>query len=88
MSADGVRVALLLAKDGRTTLQIGRVERHGSAAEPVVSVVELQSAAPQLETVTAVSWAGPSRLVVVGKEQGGVQQVRYMQTDEIGRAHV
>ncbi|MFJ2175601.1 LpqB family beta-propeller domain-containing protein [Streptomyces sp. NPDC087851] len=81
VSADGVRVALLLAKDGRTTLQIGRVERHGSAAEPVVSVVELQSAAPQLETVTAVSWAGPSRLVVVGKEQGGVQQVRYMQTD-------
>ncbi|MFD5746046.1 LpqB family beta-propeller domain-containing protein [Streptomyces sp. NPDC127033] len=81
VSADGVRIALLLAKDGRTTLQIGRVERHGAGADPVVSVAELQSAAPQLETVTAVSWAGPSRLVVVGKEQGGVQQVRYLQTD-------
>ena len=28
-----------------------------------------------------MSWAGRSRLVVVGKESGGVQQVRYMQVD-------
>ncbi|MFD5115641.1 LpqB family beta-propeller domain-containing protein [Streptomyces sp. NPDC058391] len=81
VSADGVRIALLLTRDGRTTLQIGRVERHGSAADPKVSVAEPQSGAPQMETVTAVSWAGPSRLVVVGKEEGGVQQVRYIQTD-------
>jgi hypothetical protein len=81
VSADGVRIALLLTKDGRTTLKIGRVERHGPKANPVVSVAELRPAAPQMETVTAVSWAGPSRLVVVGKESGGVQQVRYMQTD-------
>ncbi|MET9484709.1 LpqB family beta-propeller domain-containing protein [Streptomyces sp. NPDC006638] len=81
VSADGVRIALLLSKDGRTTLQIGRVERHGSGADTQVSVVELQAAAPQMDTVTAVSWAGPSRLVVVGKEAGGVQQVRYLQTD-------
>ncbi|MFF3749951.1 LpqB family beta-propeller domain-containing protein [Streptomyces sp. NPDC002018] len=81
VSADGVRIALLLAKDGRITLQIGRVERHGSGAGPEVSVGGLQPAAPQMESVTAVSWAGPSRLVVVGKESGGVEQVRYIQTD-------
>ncbi|TQK44932.1 sporulation and spore germination protein [Streptomyces sp. SLBN-118] len=81
VSADGVRVALLLTKDDKTTLKIGRVERQGPKANPVVSVAELRPAAPQMETVTAVSWAGPSRLVVVGKESGGVQQVRYMQTD-------
>ncbi|MFI5757452.1 LpqB family beta-propeller domain-containing protein [Streptomyces sp. NPDC051569] len=81
VSADGVRIALLLSKDGRTTLQIGRVERGASAAGPTVSVTELHAAAPQMETVTAVSWAGPSRLVVVGKEARGVQQVRYIQTD-------
>ncbi|MDX3849036.1 LpqB family beta-propeller domain-containing protein [Streptomyces sp. AK02-01A] len=81
VSADGVRIALLLTEKGRTTLQIGRVERHGPASDPTVSVVQLRSAAPQMETVTAVSWAGPSRLVVVGKEKGGVQQVRYLQTD-------
>ncbi|MFJ2116591.1 LpqB family beta-propeller domain-containing protein, partial [Streptomyces sp. NPDC087850] len=81
MSADGVRIALLLTKGGRTTLQMGRVERRTTATGQKVSVTALQSVAPQMETVTAVSWAGPSRLVVVGKEAGGVQQVRYLQTD-------
>ncbi|WP_330175545.1 LpqB family beta-propeller domain-containing protein [Streptomyces sp. NBC_01498] len=81
VSADGVRVALLLSENGRTTLQIGRVERRGPATEETVSVTELKAVAPRMETVTAVSWAGPSRLVVVGKEAGGVQQVSYIQTD-------
>lgn len=80
-SADGARIALLLTKDGSTTLKIGRVERHGDDDDTLVTVTELRPAAPQMETVTAVSWAGPSRLVVVGKEAGGVQQVRYIQTD-------
>lgn len=81
VSADGVRVALLLREKGRTTLQIGRVERQTAGGQPAVSVVDLQRAAPRMETVSAVSWAGPSRLVVVGKEAGGVEQVRYIQTD-------
>ncbi|MEV4946165.1 LpqB family beta-propeller domain-containing protein [Streptomyces sp. NPDC053755] len=81
VSADGVRVALLLkGKDGGTTLKIGRVERDGGGKQ-TVSVDALQPVAPHMEAVTAVSWAGPSRLVVVGKEAGGVQQVRYIQTD-------
>ncbi|MFH8931696.1 LpqB family beta-propeller domain-containing protein [Streptomyces pristinaespiralis] len=81
VSADGARIALLLTEGGSTTLKIGRVERHGDSDDPVVTVTELRPAAPQMEAVTAVSWAGPSRLVVVGKEAGGVQQVRYIQTD-------
>ncbi|MEV1043897.1 LpqB family beta-propeller domain-containing protein [Streptomyces sp. NPDC049916] len=81
MSADGVRIALLLSKDGHTTLKIGRVERRGSAVAPEVSVEDLRQAAPQLADVTAISWSGRSRLVVVGKEEGGVQQVRYVQAD-------
>lgn len=36
---------------------------------------------PQFEAVTAMSWAGDSRLVVVGRESGGVQQIRYVQVD-------
>lgn len=44
-------------------------------------MVDLKSLTPQMETVTAVSWAGPSRLVIVGKEAGGVQQVRFIQAD-------
>ncbi|WP_406494646.1 LpqB family beta-propeller domain-containing protein [Streptomyces sp. NBC_00846] len=81
MSADGVRIALLVTKDGHTTLKIGRIERSGPESEQQVSVVELRQAAPQLTDVTAMSWSGRSRLVVVGKEQGGVQQVRYVQAD-------
>ncbi|MFJ9676445.1 LpqB family beta-propeller domain-containing protein [Streptomyces sp. NPDC101194] len=81
MSADGVRIALLVTQDGHTTLKIGRIERHGPETDQQVSVVELRQAAPQLTDVTAMSWSGRSRLVVVGKEQGGVQQVRYVQVD-------
>lgn len=81
MSADGVRIALQVFKDGHTTLNIGRVERHGSGEAEQVSVEDLRQAAPQLADVTAVSWSGRSRLVVVGKEEGGVQQVRYVQAD-------
>ena len=81
VSADGVRIALVVTRGGDTTLQIGRVQRQTTGEEPVVSVLDLQPAAPRMESVTAVSWAGPSRLVVVGKEAGGVQQIRYLQTD-------
>ncbi|MFC8920388.1 LpqB family beta-propeller domain-containing protein [Streptomyces sp. NPDC047821] len=81
VSEDGVRMALLLTKDGRTTLHIGRIERHGAGAKHKVQVVDLQAIAPRMESVTSVSWAGQSRLVVLGKLAGGVQQVRYIQTD-------
>lgn len=81
LSSDGVRVALLLTLGDRTTLQIGRIERQGAQGKEQVSVVDLRHAAPQLADVTAMSWSGGSRLVVVGKEEGGVQQVRYVQAD-------
>lgn len=81
VSADGVRIALLVTQDKRTTLQIGRVERTFDDGVQTVAVTDLENAAPRLESVTSVSWAGPSRLVVVGTEAGGVQQVRYVQTD-------
>ncbi|OEJ51832.1 LpqB family beta-propeller domain-containing protein [Streptomyces agglomeratus] len=81
VSADGVRIALLVSENGRTTLKLGRIERHGPEGKPEVSVADLRPIAPQMEEVTAVSWAGRSRLVVVGRESGGVQQLRYLQTD-------
>ncbi|MEU7280780.1 LpqB family beta-propeller domain-containing protein [Streptomyces sp. NPDC045431] len=81
VSEDGVRMALLLEKNGKTTLHIGRVQRDGAGTQQTAAVVELQSAAPRMDSVSSVSWAGPSRLVVLGKLAGGVQQVRYIQTD-------
>ncbi|WP_225638874.1 LpqB family beta-propeller domain-containing protein [Streptomyces solaniscabiei] len=82
VAADGVRIALVVEKDGERSLLIGRIERDGRAGErPTVTVVELRSATPELEEVTAMSWAGDSRLVVVGRERGGVQQIGYVQVD-------
>ncbi|MFB7636144.1 LpqB family beta-propeller domain-containing protein [Streptomyces sp. NPDC056149] len=81
VAADGIRIAILVEDKGRTTLQLGRVERDGTSAHPVLSVQELRPIAPQLEDVVAASWAGGSRLVVVGREAGGVQQMQFMETD-------
>ncbi|MEW2618610.1 LpqB family beta-propeller domain-containing protein [Streptomyces sp. NPDC048106] len=80
VAADGVRVALVVEKDGKQSLQIGRIE-HGDRTGEAPSVVGLRSAAPDLEEVSAMTWAGDSRLLVVGQEQGGVQQMRYVQVD-------
>ncbi|MFD8551029.1 LpqB family beta-propeller domain-containing protein [Streptomyces fradiae] len=88
LSEDGVRIALRLTRNGKTTLHIGRVERQGSGDSQKVSVVDIQSIAPRMESVTSVSWAGPSRLIVLGKQAGGVQQVRYLQTDGSASAAV
>ncbi|MER6536234.1 LpqB family beta-propeller domain-containing protein [Streptomyces sp900105755] len=81
VAADGVRIALVVEKDGKQSLLVGRIERTKSDDQQEVSVLELRSATPGSEEVTAMSWAGDSRLVVVGREQGGVQQTRYVQID-------
>lgn len=82
VAADGVRIALVVEKDARQSLLIGRIERGGGTDErPAVTVRELRSATPELEEVTAMSWAGDGRLVVVGREEGGVQQMRYVRSD-------
>ncbi|GAB2630399.1 LpqB family beta-propeller domain-containing protein [Streptomyces capparidis] len=81
VAADGARIALVVRTGDHTTLQLGRVERGGSEHVPAISVKDLRPVAPQLEDVAAVSWAGQSRLLVVGRESQGVQQMQYVDTD-------
>ncbi|WP_344032081.1 LpqB family beta-propeller domain-containing protein [Streptomyces luteireticuli] len=81
VAADGVRIALLVADGDRSVLRLGRVERQGSGGRTGLSVRELRSVAPKLADVDAVSWAGGSRLLVAGSEQGGLQQVEFIDTD-------
>ncbi|MFJ3636851.1 LpqB family beta-propeller domain-containing protein [Streptomyces sp. NPDC090112] len=83
VSADGARIALLVEQPGnRKTLYVGRVERpDGKADISAVSVRELRKAAPQMVDVAAMSWAPRGRLLVVGRENRGVQQARYMLAD-------
>lgn len=82
ISSDGVRIALRIRNpDGTSSLQLGRVEREGTREDPSVTVAALQRVAPQLEDVVAMSWSGPSELVVVGRESRSVQQLQYVGTD-------
>ncbi|MCH6160604.1 LpqB family beta-propeller domain-containing protein [Streptomyces marispadix] len=82
IASDGVRMALhIRQKDGSRTLRLGRVQRKGTANDPQVTITALRPLAPQFEDVSAMSWAGGSRLVVVGRESGSVQQMQYIETD-------
>ncbi|MET9884763.1 LpqB family beta-propeller domain-containing protein [Streptomyces sp. NPDC006430] len=82
VSPDGVRIGLLVLKESRKNLYIGRIERpEGKGDKAAVSVRELRPAAPQMANVTALSWAPRGRLLVVGRESGGVVQARYMLAD-------
>ncbi len=81
VAADGVRIALLVEKDGKTALNIGRIERDVKNGTPRLTVAELRPAAPKMEEVTAVSWAGGSRLLLAGRAVEGVQQMRFVQSD-------
>ncbi|GAA0645148.1 LpqB family beta-propeller domain-containing protein [Streptomyces thermocarboxydovorans] len=85
VAADGVRIALVVEKGDQRSLLIGRIERsrpqERTDERPTVTVLELRSPAPELEQVTAMSWTGDSRLVVVGREEGGVEQMRYVDAD-------
>ncbi|MBT2482156.1 GerMN domain-containing protein [Streptomyces sp. ISL-94] len=81
-AADGARIALLVEQGGRRKLYVGRIERpDGKGDVSAVSVRELRPAAPQMADVTAMSWAPRGRLLVVGRESGGLVQARYMLTD-------
>ncbi|MGW2329000.1 LpqB family beta-propeller domain-containing protein [Streptomyces sp. NPDC001700] len=81
VSADGTRIAMLVKRDGHTTLRLGRIERRGTADDPKLSVRALHAIAPKLQDVDTASWAGDSRLVVAGRESDGVQQLQYVETD-------
>ncbi|MFJ4851360.1 MULTISPECIES: LpqB family beta-propeller domain-containing protein [unclassified Streptomyces] len=81
VAADGVRIALLVSEGKHTTLRLGRIERTGPSDDPQIAVADLRRVTPQLEDVIAASWAGVSRLVVVGRETGGVPQIQYINAD-------
>jgi two-component system sensor histidine kinase MtrB len=81
VSADGARIALLVGDGTTDSLQIGRIDYAGTADAPSVAVNGLHTVTPQLADVKAASWAGPTRLVVVGHENHGVEQIQYVDVD-------
>lgn len=82
VASDGVRIALVVDEGGVKTLQLGRIERGGTLEEPQFTVTGLRRLTPAGETVSSVSWAGASRLVMLGSDvTGGGQQIKYVRTD-------
>lgn len=81
VAADGTRLAMVVREKDKTEALVGRVERAGTARNPEVTVVGLRHIAPDLERISAISWAAPSQLVVLGKEEEGVQQLQFVDTD-------
>jgi hypothetical protein len=81
VSSDGVRIALVVADNGADRLELGRIDRAGTPEAPQYSVQGLRDLTPTGESVVSVSWAGASRLVVLGSDQGGGQQFQYVNTD-------
>jgi hypothetical protein len=81
VASDGVRIALVVQQGKTTRLQLGRIERQGTPQRPRYSVTDLRELTPTGENVTSVSWAGPSRLVVLDTKSGGAQQIEYISTD-------
>ncbi|MGW9208142.1 LpqB family beta-propeller domain-containing protein [Embleya sp. NPDC055664] len=78
LSSDGVRAALVL-NSGQVL--VGRVERRVSNGVPAITIAAPRSVLPSLVEVKAISWNGPDRLVVLGKEGQGALQPQIVDID-------
>ncbi|SHK89215.1 LpqB family beta-propeller domain-containing protein [Actinacidiphila paucisporea] len=82
VASDGVRIVLVVDEGGNKTLQLGLIQRGGTLDQPQFSVKNLRDLTPAGESVSSVSWAGPSQLVMQGSDiGGGGQQIHYVSTD-------
>ncbi|GAA1150928.1 LpqB family beta-propeller domain-containing protein [Kitasatospora gansuensis] len=82
VASDGTRIALVVAEPGHPkSLLIGRVEHFGTPAAPKAAVTELRPVGTVLSEVVSVSWADTDQLLVLGKEDGKLQQLHYFGTD-------
>lgn len=82
VSSDGVRIALVLRNPaGVRSLWLGLVVHGGTKEAPTARITGLRSAAPLLTEIASVSWAETDQLLVLGKENGRIQQLHYISTD-------
>jgi lipoprotein LpqB-like beta-propeller protein/sporulation and spore germination protein len=79
LSPDGTRAALIV--DNGKALRLGRVERHVIGGQVSMTIAATRSVVPSLVEVKAVSWNGPDRLAVLGKEGQGALQPQIVDID-------
>ena len=68
VSEDGARIALIVGVGSQSKVEVGWVERSGTAASQTLTVVGLRTVtAPTLTSVQAVSWADDDSVIVLGQ---------------------
>ncbi|WOP17864.1 LpqB family beta-propeller domain-containing protein [Raineyella sp. LH-20] len=79
ISPDGVRMALVIERDGHTVLALARVDRQGGSlrVEGLQVIPLALSGQSQLTSVSDVGWSGPMGLVVLGSGQESTQPSPY-----------
>ncbi|MEA5154732.1 LpqB family beta-propeller domain-containing protein [Raineyella sp.] len=79
LSPDGVRMAVVIERDGHTTLALARVDRHGGTirVEGLQVVPLATSGQAQLTSVSDIGWIGPMGLAVLGAGQESTQPSPY-----------
>lgn len=78
LSPDGTRAAMIV-DNGKVLL--GRVERHIDNGEAAMTIAATRSVVPALVEVKAISFNGPDRLAVLGKEDQGALQPQLVDID-------
>ncbi|WP_031525277.1 LpqB family beta-propeller domain-containing protein [Streptomyces sp. NRRL F-5123] len=82
VASDGLRIALVVSEGGKDRLMLGRIDRGGTPEQPQFAVHDLRDITPAGESVLSASWAGASRLVVLGSDSAGSgQQIQWVSTD-------
>ncbi|QGF24400.1 LpqB family beta-propeller domain-containing protein [Raineyella fluvialis] len=79
LAPDGVRMAVVIERDGHTTLALARVDRHTAAlrVEGLEVIPLATSGQAQLTSISDVGWIGPTGLAVLGASQESTQPSPY-----------
>lgn len=80
VATDGARIALIVAKGGSSSVQVGRIQRSGSTKAPEFSISGLRSIAPDL-SVKSVSWVDGDSLVVLGQSAAAAKGLSTWEID-------
>ena len=80
LSPDGVRLAMVIERDGRPRLVLARVDRRagGLRVDGMRVVPMVTTAQTDLTATTDVGWVGPGRLVVLAATQEATQPSPYI----------
>ncbi|WP_370151914.1 LpqB family beta-propeller domain-containing protein [Streptacidiphilus sp. EB129] len=81
VATDGARIALTVSSDGRSSVQIGRVHYTGTPQQPQLTIEALQSIAPSLSTINAVSWVDGDSVIVLGRSELSAEGLTVQQID-------